>query len=460
MPPLLVVAGLDLSKYIRAQSDENPALDPAPRAFEPQWAGSPAFGEGQRWVADAQNNQDRVFPLLLRASTRAGLHKLISEINTAIDAPAEAQYASDTADEVSGIDFERGALDVEYDYMLTGVNSTTRATLHLYSRPYSTTGTWRPIATAIGTGYQLLTATGIVGDTDAQVLMNVRVASTLEAVRSHGIIYGVKYPAPSGWQPVFPAASLAAGAATGSVFGASGRLGSQYRGHAILASRTSSPLEHLANSAPRSQDTGRYRIFAVLRHFISYPSGQSGQVLLEDIGEFTEGRKQQLGKAYLASIQFGAWQLIDFGEYSFSRGKPSAEIQFEALSAKGSHLATYPLQVESMTWLPVDLNAGVLISEGYVPVDHTSWQFDGRSHEIRKYSGAELTGYASSFLADDAPRLRGNLPKLPAVGSPMASGAAQVLVMNGDIDAENYKWSFGQQASVDISVRERFNFLR
>src|SRR5438128_12414513 len=95
--PKLVINGLDLSTYLVVQHEDG--MDPAaPGFWSPQFAGSPAFGEGKKKVGETADNREPVFPLLLEGSSRAALHKLITEIDSRLVRGALIEFASDAGE--------------------------------------------------------------------------------------------------------------------------------------------------------------------------------------------------------------------------------------------------------------------------------------------------------------------------------------------------------------------------
>jgi hypothetical protein len=459
----------DFSPYLRLQDDESPAFDPTggEEWLEPEFSGSPAFGEGLKWVADAAGNKTLIAPLLLKAETRAKLAQMIASINAVIDGNGEVEIASGVSDNPTFFDLERGKLDVQYQYLLTSVHAMARATLRLFTRPYGTTGAMRGVATAVGTGPQVLVATGIIGDVAAQGQLRVSLPSGAlgQSEYQSYIAYGVKYPVPSGWNPISLSNVLVPGAsAVPSIFGASGRLASQILKFAVAATNSAKPK--LWELPLREADAGRYRVLVSMNHgFNSVPGSNASMpyVSISDEGMMDDGNAE--GRVYLNEIGGGVpsvWTLLDFGEFNYTTGSPNLVWTWSGGPSLGIGGGTYRLSVEGVFLVPVDISAGIYVRyqeesfQALIRLASSMWkyEFDADAKQVRK----SAVGVPAAL--DVTLGLRGQLPMLPAVGSPMASGPANVFIMYTGADFSSIGQGWKNTITYDLAVKERFNFLR
>ncbi|HEY0391024.1 MAG TPA: hypothetical protein VGC63_04880 [Solirubrobacterales bacterium] len=477
MALLLKVGERDFSAFIRVAHEDG--LDPANSEYsEPQFSGAPAFSEGQSFVGDAVGNRLQSYPLILKAANTDALYQLARDINGELKKGEQVEYRSGGASQSTFFDLERGRLEVTYEYWLDQA-ARARCMLHLWTRPYGHAGTTRAIAAATGTGAFVTSATGIGGDHSAQAVIGIRLASyaTESGFLSPLIGYGVKYPVPSGWEPVYRPAQMASprGMVAATIVGASGRTASQYKAWKVAATGPDPAAigdgEPLTYLPLRPQDSGRYRLFGGVRHFIrKLPPNLSG--LYWACGDSGAGGT---GMVALASVVTQRWQILDFGEISVaSFGATKAEsvlndpggigVSIFYVGASGATaIATYPIQIESLWTVPIDQVAGLVVEDHSTlrRSDNWRWEMDSIRKTVTRYSGV------GSFVASGAPLrdltavFRGNLPSLPPVGSPAASGGAAVFIFGGDrAGDEDDDFVGNRPISVDIAIRERFSYLR
>lgn len=444
--PHLQINERDLGAFLRVAHDDG--LDPADSAFaDPQFSGSPAFGEGAAWVSDAVGNREMVFPLFLSAESEADLHQLIRDINGELARGASVEYASQSSADISYFDLERGRLEVDYKYWISRL-ARCRATLSLYVRPFAHTGTARLLASAVATqAVAQITASQISGDVDAQV--NLRVTNVSAASRGLAIGgYGVKYPVPSGFSPQLAPGPLASMAiSTASVFGASGRSASQYAGFAPPQATQSL----LASMPLRMQDAGRYRLLALMSATLAGSAyGPNLQLIKDD---------SSVAKLPLLASDMALYRWRDLGEYSIEPSTVGQSVALRYVATSGVTAgATYPIRIDQLLSLPVDRSAAVLsMLNGSQMLGATeAWLYQGVGND----TAAKVLN-ASGIRADLTTMVRGGPMELPPVPTGAPSGAVQIVVFHAQDDAGGTKDMIGANSfGVSIEVRERFRFLR
>jgi hypothetical protein len=473
MAQVLKIGDRDFSTFI--QNAHDAGLDPANSEYsEPQFSGAPAFTEGQAFVGDAVGNRLQSYPLILKAANTDALYQLVRDINSELKKGEQVEYRSGGASQSTFFDLERGRLEITFEFWLDQ-SARARCMLHLWTRPFGHTGTTRSIASAIGTGPLVVSATGILGDQAAQAVINIRLASygTESGFLRPVVGYGVKYPVASGWDPIFKPAQMASPVSmpAATVVGASGRTASQYKAWKVTPTGLNPSIfvdgEPLAYLPLRLQDAGRYRMLGALRHSVRRLSASGGLHWI--CGGSGAGGT---GMVSLASVVTGRWQILDFGEISVASFGATRAISvfndpggigvsiFYVGASGATAVATYPIQLESIWTVPVDQSVG-LLTEDIVHSDVWRWEVDGLRKQVTRYAAV------GSFVATGAPirdltaQYRGNPPTLPPLGSPAASGAAAVFIFGGDRAGDEEDDFVGnRQISVDIAVRERFAYLR
>lgn len=356
--PKLIVNGLDLSGYLDVQHESG--MDPAAPGFlVPQFSGNPALRDGRRHVVDTADNREGVFPLILDAASRAELHKLISDIEAVLVRNASVEFASDSSGTSSFLTLEGGHLDVKYEYFLTGVALTTRAVLHLSTRPFAHTGSTRLIASAPQGSAAVVAfpATGILGDAYAQANLEVRVGS---AVASAGrvVMFGVHaHPSHRAYRP-----ATSGRAQTGAtVRGASGAIGSQYT--AIPVSPTgASGVAYQEFLDPPDAHVGRHRVIAFGRSGLNVPMPIYA---MDRFGAILGAT------AIVTQTDVNKWQMVDLGEVHVparATGQESVPTQYVNLvtgGASGAAINASPaFHLNGLLFLPVDYSAGILRTAG------------------------------------------------------------------------------------------------
>lgn len=360
MPPLLKVNGRDLSTYLQAQNEAG--FDPVdPDREEPAWAGSPAMREGMEFVGDTVDNREWTIPLLLSASTRAGLHQLVRDIEGELERGARVEFATDSADDVTAFDLEAGRLEVAYQFFLS-VHATSRAVLRLWTAPQGHTATQRLIASVPGTGPQEFVATGIRGDRSALADLEVVVGSNV-ATAGRVVGYGVARSA--SYRGIRLASSLTGQASSLATAEPTSSIGSTML--AIPVSPTgASGVAAVAYLSPPEAYQGRHRVLAPLRSNLA------------DTSHLTVSARDRfgapLGATVIASQNNPArMMLADLGTISVparASGQepvPTQEIRISAGGASGASYAQasgYPLTLGGLLLLPLERSPGLLRTPG------------------------------------------------------------------------------------------------
>lgn len=223
---LLIVGSLDLSPYLDVQQGHG--MDPAAATFSDRVFTHSLLKEGGVLALENLKLKEMVFPLLLHATSRSGLSALVQQVNRQLAMSGQTvQWQDQGAAQPTSFDLASGQLDLEYDFRRAG-GYWLAGKLRLFTQPLGRTATARLVASAAGTGPLLMlpVASPILGDANALMAAQVQIGSQ---VATSGRLLGLSVlPGPSGaYQPLWPAASLQAGGASGVLMGASGALASQ-----------------------------------------------------------------------------------------------------------------------------------------------------------------------------------------------------------------------------------------
>lgn len=449
-PPLLKIGTLDLSEHIDVQPEDG--LQPGdPDAVEPQFAGNLAFREGQDYTGELAGNYEHAYPLVLVCDTRAELKLLVAKINRALVKGARVEYAHDpTVDASTFFEIEGGRCEVAYNYFLATAG-TSRATLRVWTLPYGHTGTHRVLASVSATGPQQFVATGVLGDREAFGKLGVRIGSYVGNIADTGnwIAYGWKRLAPSGLNLLFGPTSNG-----GSVFGASGRHGSQYYGDQT----TPTTSDTIVSWDMRPEEAGRYRVLAALSLHFSGAASRSLRVRTAGEGG------TQVAYCAVPSVRATGWNMLDLGEIRVGSVATTSVIVDHMGASGASAVATYPARVDFVTLLPVgDEDGAGIVKVGpwgaVFDVARATVTFDAyaRSVTVEARRNASLAPAVDRYEAD----LRGDLPLPPAQGSPIASSPAQFVVVAWPERTANDNTDVRGNDAFDVSLLglERFTFL-
>lgn len=468
MALLLKVNGRDLTDYNRmAHGDGH---EPASAdSFEPQFTGSPALGEGQSFVGNSLGNVAMSFPLILSAATTDALYQLIRDIRTDLVKGNTVEYRSGGASQSTFFDMESGKLEPNFEFWLDQ-NAKCRAQLTIWRRPYGHTGTSRVIASAVGTGPMTITATGVLGDVDAQANLGVRNSGGGTGFQGP-ILYGVKYPAPSGFSPHWNASRMAAegpGGGGATVITATS-LASGRVSNSFLAQGNPNPLSGAGAiytpffyvPLPAQTYSGRYRVVANGRIRAVFTGANAKvEATLTALDDF--GRRSAKTIPVPSSLGWTPW---DLGEVSVPTTSGTSfnltlSIQISSASALGSLVATHPIQMDGFSLIPLDsggmLNGSPTAGQRIGVSASAITDIRGTDRSVTVSSGI---GLGPSFTFEESV-LRGDWPHIPPTGSPAASGVAQVVVWPSIFAATGGELISNREQRVTVAVRERFSYMR
>lgn len=452
--------GRDLTAYNRlAHGDGH---EPASAdSFDPQFTGPSALGEGQSFVGNSLGNVAMSFPLILDAANTDALYQLIRDIRTDLVKGNTVEYRSGGASQSTFFDMESGKLEPNFEFWLDQ-NARCRAQLTIWRRPYGHSGTSRVIASAVGTGPMMVTATGVLGDGSAQANLRFRPVATSNTNLT-GIVWGIKNPVPSGFNPFWGALRIETeayefypGATTVSATSlASGRINNQYRAvnPANIVSLGTSQNPVFDIYIPGRTFGGRYRVLANarMRATFSQSSSRVEAVLraFSDLGMIGETRKDMK--------DLPDWSPIDLGEITIpSTGTTSLNLILSvqhSASPVGALTATYPFQVDGFTLVPLDKSAG-MISTG----SGLSMNASGLIHAdgVDRHVPIHLTATDDS-IGSRPSWLRGDWPTIPPAGS---AGNSALVVWPITAHSATHQPFGNRQSFVSVAVRERFSYMR
>lgn len=400
MALVLKVGSFDFSPFLRVAHEDG--MDPAnPEYSEPQFGGSPAFGEGRRFAGESVDNRQHSYPLILKAKTSDALYQLVREIDAALVRGTEVEYRGGGASASTFFFLEAGRFDPEYQFWLDQ-SGRTRGTLHLWTQPRGNTGTTRQVVSepAGSAAVMQFDATGIIGDRPALSNFEMRVGS---AVASNGrvIAYGV-HPHPSFNGLHSPTPGLAQAGAT--MRGASGAVGSQFLAIPVSPT-TASGIAYTAFLTPPDAHVGRHRVLAIARSGLNVPLSIYGQ---DRFGA-------AIGATALATqTDVNKWQLLDLGEVQVPSRMPGQEpVPTQSVSlivggASGGQVNASPgFHLNRLVFLPLDAAAAVLGAPGLKAKDQVYFQdnftrLTDYSSGLGAQPNAEAGGMWTKFAGYDA----------------------------------------------------------
>ena len=434
-------AELDLSTYVVVAEDGG--LDPADGGFlEPMFSES-AVGDGQALVNVDTQNKELVFPLHLKAATKDALHTLVQTVRMKLSEPGvRVEWRDDGASLSTFYDLVYGRFEPSYKYFRARQKWLT-GSLHLWTRPYGHTATERVVGTSSGSGFmQIVSLASVSGDVPALLIGELTSASQVRDLHGISVI-------PSGVKAEWSGADIVPGGATIVTVGASGAVGSQYRGvYADLSVVLTGQFLAWQFALTQASRMGRQRVFALARTGVlggAYLTAQNGQT-----GDWL-GPTAFLGATYplAAGPDVGPgtgtqgqtyWQLMDLGVIDTptpTQTLPTNSIFVYAgfaSAAVGSLVASPALQVTSLYVLPEDRTA-VVIDSSLNRTMPARMRWDGSANEVYDFSGL------NPFTA----MMRGGFPGVKAT--------EQVALFAG-----------GRAANLPLSavvrVREQFSFQR
>jgi hypothetical protein len=360
MALVLKVGEFDVSPFVRVAHEDG--MDPADSEYsEPQFSGSPAFGEGQEFAGESVNNRLMPFPVIISAPNTDALYEQIREIDAELVKGNQVEFRSGGASQSTFFDLEAGRLDIEFEFWLDQA-AKARGTLHLWTRPRGTTGTTRQVVSvAAGSAAVMqLPATGIIGDRPALANFEIRVGLAAAsngriaayAVHPHPSFNGLHSPTPGLAQP-------------GAIMrGASGAVGSQFLAIPVSPT-TASGVAYTAFLTPPDAHVGRHRVLAIGRSGLNVP-----------LSIYAEDRfGAALGATALATqTDVNKWQVLDLGEVQVPSRMPGQEpVPTQSVSlvvggASGALINASPaFHLDSLMFLPLDHSAGIMRTRGGQP---------------------------------------------------------------------------------------------
>lgn len=416
MAATIKIDGFDLYPYLRVTPGDG--FDPTDTDFR-----DPQFGDSSTSVGDPllslrEHNREIVIPVHLSpkfssgafASTKDGLHLLVTDVNKRLASAQQLEWADDGATASTFFDVEFARFEPEYNYrraqilVMSGV-------LRLWVKPYGHTGTMLLAGTIAGTGACLLApiSRSIKGDVPAYVRLQ---ASGFNQVPDGGgrvlafapinhPSYGVVIPAGS----IVPAPS-AFNVATTRVLGDSTAAGSQY--FHPLGQSNPYGYEFSIYLSPGTAYAGDNRVFAMMRS--RDPAGV-GVRAFDALGN-------ALGPTAVASTL--DWSLIDLGVLRVPTYQPPA---------------TVSIAVRTKSVPPLDPSCRGLGGAQNFPQMGGASSFRWGPHFGQAYilpdSGLQLTN-------DDNRQL---------IGFDSFTLSGTQVVMNGQVDNFGNRWTTASTAS-------------
>lgn len=355
-------SALDLTTFLNAQEGEG--LDPADGSFlEPVFNDSP-IGDGQGLVNIDTHNKELVWPLHLTATSKDALHDVVRQLRRKLDEPdVLVEWRDHGSTDVTYYDLEYGRFEAGYRFFRARQNWLS-GNLHCWVRPYGHTATERIVGTGAGSGFlQMISAPNIAGDAPALMVCEISATGAQE-------LYGVTV-VPSGVLTEWRAASISILNATSTLVGASGAVGSQYRGIHVATPAVDAALIYV----PQASMVGDQRIFAIART----PNLGGMNLSLRNTGtpSVVLGPTAFLSATYALApygdtpTSWNGWQLVDLGVMRMPPSKMRPATAALALSAAmassaapsliaspGLHLAALYVMPEDRTSIVLDRSQG------------------------------------------------------------------------------------------------------
>lgn len=421
-------ADLDLSTYLNAVEGEG--LDPAPGGIlDPQFASS-SVGDGQGLVNINVRNSESVWPLHLKAASKDALHTLVQTLRRKLSEPGvRVEWRDDGATLSTFRDLEFGRWEPGYRYhrarhfMLSG-------SLRCWAEPYGHTATERIVGTAAGSGPMLtVSVPSVAGDTGARLVCAITGVATLGGELN---VWGVSV-VPSGVLTEWRAASISADI-TATLIGASGVVGSQYRGIYFGAS-TSAPSTEF--HIPQASLVGDQRLLMLAR--TPNLAGCYMRAIVNGANQPTAYLSSTY-PLYPIAVPWTGWQLVDLGVL---RLPPSAVRPATTTVVMTGRLASYAGSLAASPGMHVGAFYVVPEARTSIVVDTTGPSLPGRM----TFDAVNDAVYDHvTYGPRDAYR-RGAFPTLSPASAERVLAFAFGAATNGD-------------ASAVVRVRERFTFQR
>jgi hypothetical protein len=452
MAPTLKVNSYDLSDYV-LWGDRNHDFG---QPLSPQFGGNTAFNDGQPWVRTSAANREWFFPLLLTGTTDA-IHALVRTINSNLAQGATVEFKPQGATLSSYFDLEEGITEPHWD-LYEDTAGALRCGLRLSTRPYAHTGTTRLVASVSAASYTpsagpitFSIPSGVVGDTSA--LANVAVSRTTASTSTSNVAevwaYGL-HSSPS-FTPVRLPSTVLSG--LGSVIGASGAVGSQYRG--LPSSAAVAITDYLA---PSGAMYGRHRALLIYRVNCIPASA------ISIYGYMDYGNNQTAnftGGSHVPTVtgSNGAWQVADLGEVTIPNQPSgplpnpatwSANIRVGGHAGISSVVGGFPVDVNALVYVPLDISAGFAVKSaaggggpGVITTDVT---------EFRSTPSVQLVRRNASMTVQTNLDGRYTQPAVP----PTPTGPITGVALYGGLTS----FIGNTITGVQVEVREKFQYLR
>src|SRR5574338_429537 len=308
----------------------------------------------------------------------SGVHKMVRKINNTVGkSPMMLRLEEQSTEGPTFYDVETGQLDVNYNYY-HAISSLLTGTLKLWSRPFGHTATLRAPTTITATGPRQFSLPTVMGDVEAKANLAVRMGSYVASggrVFAWGITpYGRSNSVPSRyirWPSYLANAGDMVAQSSSVATGASGAVGSTYVAIPVSPTTTSGVAltDYFTSDLGGNLDArpGRYRVFGVYRSALS---GNRMSLYARD------ALGNAIGPTVVASQNSNTkWSLADFGEINIPsdagamyRGSGALRMEIiagGASTASAAMIASPALHFNSLIYLPVSYNAGMLNFGGY-----------------------------------------------------------------------------------------------
>lgn len=434
---------LDLSVHLKVNQGDGLDFADADGFIEPQWSEG-GTSDGDALLSIHEGNRQQSFPCILNpakagyAATKDGLALLVRDINRALKAAQVVEWRDDGATRSTYYDVRFARFDPAYDYRRAG-QLWLPGTVKVWTKPYGNTATNRIVATGQSAGMVMLVASGIDGDTPADIaaLVSHLPAGNASQFTGDRLIIGV---AACGVDfcasPFTPAASMGPGGLA-SLIGASGAISSQ----AWRATVGVSVAPLMTVLLPFGLAT-RARWLAMIR--------SNAPTALGTVAAALYGVDVYTGQAVGPTVVMDTgkdWRVVDFGVVS-----PPPPLFSPQFWIYGAHMGATAASIDFGGALFVPEDSVVMVNE---PVPATNILSGDPRAPVATYtinasliqqnrSATNAAGYPRSMAAYQ----RGQTPQAP-IGS--AQFTAFALPDNGPQNGT---------CKVEIRVREKFAFSR
>lgn len=406
----LLLGTLDLTQYLDPQPGNG--MDPANPEFSERVFSHSLLKEGGTLALTNLKVKELVFPLYLKAVSKAALHKLVQQINSALELPGQtASFQDDGATIATVFDLVSGQLDLEYDYRRAQQNYL-HAKLRLFAQPLGLANAPRVLATIAGTAPVMImnVPTMPLGDQDA--LLRVSAMATTKGARYFGMAvlpnasYPCLYTAPSG---------LIGGTNFATKVGGSGAAASQFF---RIGSNPGGVFTGFLLAGLRAAD-GPHRLFGIVRNWAA--SGTTLQYM------YTGSQQSFFGPtAVMPHTASGAWTTIDLGTLRLP--PPYASTVHTPTTVDLAINVNIASNVDLCAVVSVPDNAAVFIDSHTEEIGSSrNVLFDGINNACFAYS--ETYPSDGTFDVNVNTLSRGAIPRLPQAPFLRAPSAARIAIL-------------------------------